>query len=166
MNRAAMARASIPLGLLVVHFAIFAGRDAPNQVEKAYGEFQHLRGLDNDARRAEMFFREPGQLKTVKRYFAFIDAIVARTPEDARVGLRGLPAKPLYKFAHYYLFPRHPFAVDGLDDAAIAELRAGDVLIVAGKGHETGQIIGTTVRPFDDVEAVREAAKDLGGVAA
>ena len=44
--------------------------------------------------------------------------------------------------------------------------RQSDVLIVAGKGHETGQIIGTTVRPFDDVEAVREAAKDLGGVAA
>jgi UDP-N-acetylmuramoyl-L-alanyl-D-glutamate--2,6-diaminopimelate ligase len=40
---------------------------------------------------------------------------------------------------------------------AVASLRKGDVLVVAGKGHETGQIIGDEVLPFDDVEAVRAA---------
>jgi UDP-N-acetylmuramoyl-L-alanyl-D-glutamate--2,6-diaminopimelate ligase len=40
---------------------------------------------------------------------------------------------------------------------AVAELEAGDVLVVAGKGHETGQIIGQKTVPFSDHEAVREA---------
>ena len=49
---------------------------------------------------------------------------------------------------------------------AIAELAADDVLVIAGKGHETGQIVGGTTRPFDDVETVREAVRALGGVGA
>jgi len=43
--------------------------------------------------------------------------------------------------------------------AAIAELRGGDVLLIAGKGHETGQIIGDRVVPFSDHEAVAAALK-------
>lgn len=38
---------------------------------------------------------------------------------------------------------------------AIAMLAPGDVLCVAGKGHETGQIVGTEVIPFSDHHAVR-----------
>jgi UDP-N-acetylmuramoyl-L-alanyl-D-glutamate--2,6-diaminopimelate ligase len=45
--------------------------------------------------------------------------------------------------------------------AAIAELRHGDVLLIAGKGHETGQIIGDRVVPFSDHEAVAAALKEL-----
>jgi UDP-N-acetylmuramoyl-L-alanyl-D-glutamate--2,6-diaminopimelate ligase len=41
---------------------------------------------------------------------------------------------------------------------AIAELEAGDLLVIAGKGHETGQIIGTDTYPFDDAAIVRELA--------
>jgi UDP-N-acetylmuramoyl-L-alanyl-D-glutamate--2,6-diaminopimelate ligase len=41
--------------------------------------------------------------------------------------------------------------------AAIAELRRGDVLLIAGKGHETGQIIGQQVFPFSDHETVAAA---------
>ncbi len=41
--------------------------------------------------------------------------------------------------------------------AAIAGLRQGDVLLIAGKGHETGQIIGDRVLPFSDHEAVAAA---------
>jgi len=37
---------------------------------------------------------------------------------------------------------------------AVAELAAGDVLLIAGKGHETGQIIGKQTLPFSDHEAV------------
>jgi UDP-N-acetylmuramoyl-L-alanyl-D-glutamate--2,6-diaminopimelate ligase len=36
-------------------------------------------------------------------------------------------------------------------------LGRGDVLLVAGKGHETGQIVGSKVLPFSDHEAVRVA---------
>ena len=45
--------------------------------------------------------------------------------------------------------------------AAIADLRRGDVLLVAGKGHETGQIIGDRIVPFSDHEAVAAALKEL-----
>lgn len=39
----------------------------------------------------------------------------------------------------------------------VAMLDKGDVLVVAGKGHEQGQIIGDEVLPFDDVEEVQTA---------
>ena len=42
--------------------------------------------------------------------------------------------------------------------AAIAEARAGDVVLLAGKGHEQGQIVGARVLPFDDVAVAREEA--------
>jgi UDP-N-acetylmuramoyl-L-alanyl-D-glutamate--2,6-diaminopimelate ligase len=45
--------------------------------------------------------------------------------------------------------------------SAIAELRRGDVLLIAGKGHETGQIIGDRIVPFSDHEAVAAALKEL-----
>ena len=44
---------------------------------------------------------------------------------------------------------------------AISELRPGDVLLIAGKGHETGQIIGDRIVPFSDHEAVAAALKEL-----
>ncbi|WP_051630490.1 UDP-N-acetylmuramoyl-L-alanyl-D-glutamate--2,6-diaminopimelate ligase [Afifella pfennigii] len=44
---------------------------------------------------------------------------------------------------------------------AIAGLQAGDVLLIAGKGHETGQTIGEEVRPFCDQEEVRAALAEL-----
>lgn len=38
----------------------------------------------------------------------------------------------------------------------IARLEAGDCLVVAGKGHEQGQIVGDTVIPFNDVTVVQD----------
>ncbi len=42
---------------------------------------------------------------------------------------------------------------------AIGRLERGDVLLVAGKGHETGQTVGATVIPFSDHDAVTAALK-------
>jgi UDP-N-acetylmuramoyl-L-alanyl-D-glutamate--2,6-diaminopimelate ligase len=44
--------------------------------------------------------------------------------------------------------------------AGVAMLGPGDVFLIAGKGHETGQIIGDTTLPFSDSECARLALKD------
>lgn len=44
---------------------------------------------------------------------------------------------------------------------AVSSLQEGDSLIVAGKGHEEGQIVGSTVLPFSDHEEVRRALETL-----
>lgn len=43
--------------------------------------------------------------------------------------------------------------------SAVAGLNKGDVLLIAGKGHETGQIVGDRVLPFSDHDAVAAALK-------
>jgi UDP-N-acetylmuramoyl-L-alanyl-D-glutamate--2,6-diaminopimelate ligase len=41
---------------------------------------------------------------------------------------------------------------------AVALAREGDIVLLAGKGHEQGQIVGDQVLPFDDVTVARECA--------
>ena len=43
---------------------------------------------------------------------------------------------------------------------AVRDLDAGDVLVLAGKGHEEGQTVGGAVRPFDDAEIARLAVAE------
>ncbi|MEF2074216.1 UDP-N-acetylmuramoyl-L-alanyl-D-glutamate--2,6-diaminopimelate ligase [Consotaella aegiceratis] len=45
---------------------------------------------------------------------------------------------------------------------AVAEAHAGDTVVVAGKGHENGQTIGTTTIPFSDDEEIRAAVSESG----
>jgi UDP-N-acetylmuramoyl-L-alanyl-D-glutamate--2,6-diaminopimelate ligase len=40
---------------------------------------------------------------------------------------------------------------------AVAALNSGDVLVIAGKGRETGQIVGDKTLPFSDHDAVAAA---------
>jgi UDP-N-acetylmuramoyl-L-alanyl-D-glutamate--2,6-diaminopimelate ligase len=40
-------------------------------------------------------------------------------------------------------------------ERAVGSLEPGDILLIAGKGHETGQIVGATTLPFDDAEMAR-----------
>jgi UDP-N-acetylmuramoyl-L-alanyl-D-glutamate--2,6-diaminopimelate ligase len=47
--------------------------------------------------------------------------------------------------------------------AAIGRAEDGDTVLVAGKGHETGQEIGGVVYPFDDRVEVRRAIERAAG---
>ena len=64
-----------------------------------------------------------------------------------------------------------PDAVEVADRAeailrGVDALQPGDALLIAGKGHETGQIVGDDILPFDDVEQASVAVAALdGGVA-
>ena len=64
--------------------------------------------------------------------------------------------------------PQPEFRYDEIADRGeairkgVAMLRAGDVLLVAGKGHETGQIVGDKTLPFSDHEAVAAAIAEAG----
>ncbi|MFD1702142.1 UDP-N-acetylmuramoyl-L-alanyl-D-glutamate--2,6-diaminopimelate ligase [Methylopila henanensis] len=61
-------------------------------------------------------------------------AILAAAPGAREIGDRGLAIR-----------------------TAVSGLQPGDVLLVAGKGHETGQIVGDRTLPFSDHEVVRDA---------
>jgi UDP-N-acetylmuramoyl-L-alanyl-D-glutamate--2,6-diaminopimelate ligase len=67
------------------------------------------------------------------------------------------------------ILPGCPEAHD-IGDRAAAILTAMDMLgpqdnlLIAGKGHETGQIVGDTIIPFDDAEQARAAAAALDGI--
>jgi UDP-N-acetylmuramoyl-L-alanyl-D-glutamate--2,6-diaminopimelate ligase len=45
--------------------------------------------------------------------------------------------------------------------AAVREARPGDTVVVAGKGHETGQEVAGVVTPFDDRLVLREALEGV-----
>jgi UDP-N-acetylmuramoyl-L-alanyl-D-glutamate--2,6-diaminopimelate ligase len=50
--------------------------------------------------------------------------------------------------------------------AAVDALQAGDALLIAGKGHETGQIIKDQILPFNDVEQASMSVSALDGLGA
>jgi UDP-N-acetylmuramoyl-L-alanyl-D-glutamate--2,6-diaminopimelate ligase len=70
---------------------------------------------------------------------------------DAIVGLQRAGAR-------YYVEPDRALAIR----KAVQEARAGDIVILAGKGHETYQIVGSQKREFDDREAARRALREFG----
>jgi UDP-N-acetylmuramoyl-L-alanyl-D-glutamate--2,6-diaminopimelate ligase len=47
---------------------------------------------------------------------------------------------------------------------AISALGPDDALVVAGKGHESGQIVGSVVTPFNDADEVRRAVAAMKGM--
>jgi UDP-N-acetylmuramoyl-L-alanyl-D-glutamate--2,6-diaminopimelate ligase len=67
--------------------------------------------------------------------------------------LEGAVTVPADQRGHVIVEPDRAAAVA----AAVARARPGDVVLVAGKGHEQGQDIAGVVRPFDDREVLRAA---------
>ena len=50
----------------------------------------------------------------------------------------------------------------GRSAEAVADLKPGDVLLIAGKGHETGQIVKGAIFPYSDHDAIAVALKRRG----
>ena len=73
-------------------------------------------------------------------------AIISHIEEGARSASGGSP---------YTAIPDRREAID----AAIREAGPGDVVVIAGKGHERGQVFADLVLPFDDVEEARLALR-------
>ncbi len=44
----------------------------------------------------------------------------------------------------------------------LSKANAGDIVIIAGKGHETYQVVGETAIPFDDREVARRVLRGYG----
>jgi UDP-N-acetylmuramoyl-L-alanyl-D-glutamate--2,6-diaminopimelate ligase len=49
---------------------------------------------------------------------------------------------------------------------AISQLRTGDNLVIAGKGHEQGQLVAGVTKPFDDKQVAQQVLAQLSGLAA
>jgi UDP-N-acetylmuramoyl-L-alanyl-D-glutamate--2,6-diaminopimelate ligase len=71
--------------------------------------------------------------------------------EEVSSGARG--AAPL-------IYPDRAGAIS----TALAKAEPGDVVLIAGKGHETGQDFGDHVEQFDDVVVARGALRRLHGL--
>jgi UDP-N-acetylmuramoyl-L-alanyl-D-glutamate--2,6-diaminopimelate ligase len=67
--------------------------------------------------------------------------------------LSGALTVPPRARAHVVVEPDRAAAID----LAIARAGPGDIVLIAGKGHETGQYVGPAVIPFDDREVAAEA---------
>lgn len=70
---------------------------------------------------------------------------------------RGVRASPGFDPANLVTEPDRRAAIG----TALAAARRGDLVVIAGKGHETYQTIGTTDHPFDDRAVARELLKEL-----
>jgi UDP-N-acetylmuramoyl-L-alanyl-D-glutamate--2,6-diaminopimelate ligase len=67
--------------------------------------------------------------------------------------LHGVLGVPLGERGRLIIEPDRAAAID----LAVAVAGKGDVVLVAGKGHETGQYVGTAVLPFNDTEVTAAA---------
>jgi UDP-N-acetylmuramoyl-L-alanyl-D-glutamate--2,6-diaminopimelate ligase len=70
-----------------------------------------------------------------------------RILDDIEAGMTGKP--------HYRIVDRRAAIGQALELA-----REGDTILLAGKGHETYQVVGTTKEPFDEREIVRALGAD------
>jgi UDP-N-acetylmuramoyl-L-alanyl-D-glutamate--2,6-diaminopimelate ligase len=78
---------------------------------------------------------------------------------EIEAGARDAIAKGGARAREYVVEPDRRAAIR----RALQLARPGDAVVIAGKGHENYQLIGTRVLPFDDREVAREIAAELGG---
>jgi UDP-N-acetylmuramoyl-L-alanyl-D-glutamate--2,6-diaminopimelate ligase len=84
---------------------------------------------------------------------AIIDEIVrGLAPPDRPAVHQGQPVTPIRTTPWLRVTDREEAI-----HRAIREARRGDVVVIAGKGHEKSQVIGSRVLPFDDAQVARAA---------
>lgn len=126
-------------------------------------------------------------LQTIKQFAQGNIYVVVGTGGDRDRTKRPLMADVALKYAHYTFFtsdnPRTEKPEAIIDDMvnhltneaftvivdrqeaiyeAINEAQTGDIVLIAGKGHETGQEINGKIYPFDDREVAKKAIKRKG----
>ena len=82
-------------------------------------------------------------------------------PEE-RIALRPVSPRDAARLLVVRPGSPEPLADRGVRDL-VELLQPGDALLIAGKGHETGQIVGSDVFPFDDAEQASVAVAALDG---
>ena len=83
----------------------------------------------------------------------FADVVIVTDDNPRSENAEAIRAAILAKAPHAKEIPDRAAAIR----TAIQNLEAGDVLVVAGKGHETTQIIGNQAHPFSDADHIRKA---------
>lgn len=104
--------------------------------------------------------RDPGKRPLMGQVAARLADVVIVTDDNPRSEV------PVHIRAEILAAVPQGIEIDGRGMAieeAVSDLQDGDVLVIAGKGHEQGQIIGDRVLPFDDREEVRRVIAKLRG---
>lgn len=103
--------------------------------------------------------RDPGKRAMMGHISAELADITIVTDDNPRTENRAAIRQAILSAApHAREVEDRGEAIDG----AIRALAAGDVLVIAGKGHEEGQIIGKEVLPFSDQAVARKALTSHG----
>ncbi|MDI6710570.1 MAG: UDP-N-acetylmuramoyl-L-alanyl-D-glutamate--2,6-diaminopimelate ligase [Bacillota bacterium] len=112
-------------------------------------------GGDRDQGKRPLMGRISGELAD----FTIVTSDNPRT-EDPLAIIAAIEAGTRAVTARYSIVPDRREAIR----AALEMARSGDIVLIAGKGHEDYQIIGMTKCPFDDRLVVREALAEMGYV--
>jgi UDP-N-acetylmuramoyl-L-alanyl-D-glutamate--2,6-diaminopimelate ligase len=151
LERAVISRAGVPVYIDYAH--------TPDALEAAIAALRPHVARENGARLITVFGaggdRDQGKRPEMGRVATQMSDVVIVTDDNPR---SEDPAR-----IRSAIMAGAPGATEvaGRRDAiaeAIRIARDGDIVLVAGKGHETGQIVGDTVLPFDDALVARECA--------
>jgi UDP-N-acetylmuramoyl-L-alanyl-D-glutamate--2,6-diaminopimelate ligase len=182
----ALVAAGLAIGTGAAAGAVFA---ALEQIEGAAGRLQHVTTLENGAAVYVDYAHTPDALQTViaalrphttgKLHLVFGcggDRDKGKRPQMGRIAIERAdrvvvtddnPRTEDAAQIRAAILAEAKGAAEIADRAdaialAMAALGPGDVLIVAGKGHESGQIIGDVVKPFSDAAEILRVAAKLG----
>ena len=108
--------------------------------------------------------RDPGKRPQMGRIAGELADVVIVTDDNPR----SEDAAKIRKQVLAGVMAKTPIEIADREEAIFAAadmMQTGDVLVLAGKGHEQGQIVGATTIPFNDAEEARKAVARLGGTA-